>query len=178
MLHHIQLEFREKLSLRSETKYIILHHTKVEGRHDVREIHQWHLNRETNSKKWAGIAYHYSVDKDGKIFVGRPRNTIGAHTLDYNSVSVGVCFEGDFNVEKMSEEQLEASVMLISVLSLGYHNATIRGHKDFNSKETCPGVKFPMKELLHRIQIQKKRFIRLYGDPKTVDYGFLLSSLA
>lgn len=177
MLHRIQHAFREKLTLRSETKYVVLHHTKVKGRHDVHEIHQWHLNRETKGKKWAGIAYHYYIDKDGEIFTGRPRDTIGAHTKGYNSKSVGICFEGDFDVEKMSEKQLEASVMLISILSLGYRNAAVRGHRNFNSEMTCPGVKFPMKELLHRVQIQKKRFIRLYGDPEKVDYGFLLSSL-
>ena len=177
MLHHIRLTFREKLAVRSATKYIVLHHTKVKGRHDVKEIHQWHLNRETNGKKWAGIAYHYYIDKDGEIFIGRPRDTIGAHTRGYNSYSVGVCFEGNFNVEKMSEKQLEASVMLISVLSLGYYNAAIRGHRNFNANNTCPGLNFPMKELLQRIQIQKKRFIRLYGDPQTVDYSFLLNSL-
>ena len=177
MLHHIDLAFRERLTPRTATKYIVIHHTKVKGRHDVREIHQWHLNRETKGQKWAGIAYHYYIDKDGEIFVGRPRNTIGAHTNGYNSVSVGVCFEGDFDEEKMSEKQLEASVMLISALSLGYHNAAIRGHRNFNVAKTCPGRLFPMKELLSRIQMQKKRFIRLYGDPATVDYGFLLNGL-
>ena len=34
-----------------------------------------------------------------------------------------------------------------------------------------------MKELLDRIKNQKKRFIRLYGDPKEVDYDFSLESL-
>lgn len=75
--------------------------------------------------------------------MGRPRNTIGAHTNGYNSISVGVCFEGDFNVEKMSEKQLEASVMLISVLSLGYHNAAIRGHRNFNSAKYLSRTPIP-----------------------------------
>lgn len=177
-IHHPKLKFREELKKRSETKYIILHHVKKTGRrYDVKEIHQWHLNRETNGEKWAGIAYHFYVDKDGKIFIGRPLNTIGAHTYGYNSVSVGICFEGDFNVEEMGKIQLDVSVLLISILSLGYHNAKIRGHRDFNKEETCPGDKFPMEELLDRIKIQKKKFIRLHGDPEKVDYSFLLKLL-
>lgn len=172
MLHHIQLSFKEQLSLRSATKYIILHHTEVMGRHDVREIHQWHLN-----KNWAGIGYHYYIDKDGDIYTGRPVMTVGAHTKGYNAISIGICFEGNFDKEQMSEQQLDASILLLSILSLGYHNAAIRGHRDFNTQKTCPGTNFPMKELLLRIQLQKKRFIRLYGDPESIDYDFLLKQL-
>lgn len=176
-IHHTKLRFREVLKKRSETKYIILHHTKVKGRSSVEEVHQWHLNRETNGEKWVGIAYHFYIDKDGEIFVGRPLFTVGAHTYGYNSVSVGVCFEGNFNVEKMTEKQLDASVLLISVLSLAFNNAKIRGHRNFNKEETCPGKKFPMEELLERIKMQKKKIIRLYGDPESVDYSFLLKYL-
>lgn len=176
-IHRPKLKFRETLKQRSETQYIILHHTRVTGRHDVKEIHQWHLNRETNGKKWAGIAYHFYVDKDGEIFIGRPLDTIGAHTYGHNSNSVGVCFEGDFNVERMTEKQLDAAVLLISILSVGYKNAKIRRHKDFNKEETCPGKKFPMEKLLERVKMQKKRFIRLFGDPEKVDCSFLLKWL-
>ena len=176
-IHHTKLQFREMLTKRQKTEYIILHHTKVTGRHDVNEIHKWHLNRETNGEHWAGIAYHFYIDKDGEIHTGRPLDTCGAHTYGHNSVSVGVCFEGDFNVEEMNEKQMEASVMLISILSLGFHDAKIRGHRDFNTKESCPGNKFPMGELLERIKQQKKRFIRLYGDPTEFDYAFLLQPL-
>ena len=72
----------------------------------------------------------------------------------------------------MSEQQLDASILLLSILSLGFHNAAIRGHRDFNTQKTCPGTNFPMKELLQRIQLQKKSFIRLYGDPESFDYVF------
>ena len=168
---HPKLEFRGELKHRSETKYIILHHTKVNtkdkknGRHDVYAVHRWHLNRETNGEKWAGIAYHFYIDQDGKIFTGRPLNTIGAHAYGYNSVSIGICFEGDFNVETMQDQQKESAVLLVSVLSLAYNNAKIRGHRDFNEEETCPGKKFPMEELLEKIKMLKKRFIRLHGEP-------------
>jgi N-acetyl-anhydromuramyl-L-alanine amidase AmpD len=166
------LKFTETLKKRTETNYIIIHHTEVKGRHDVKEVHQWHLN-----KGWAGIGYHYYIDKDGQIFEGRHRDTLGAHVKSHNGDSIGVCFEGHFDKEKMNEKQLEAAVLLISVLSLAYGNAAIRGHRNFNSKKSCPGANLPMKELVDRIKIQKKRFIRLHGDPEKVDYGFLLKML-
>ena len=171
-IHQSNLKFTETLKKRTETNYIIIHHTEVRGRHDVKEVHQWHLN-----KGWAGIGYHYYIDKDGQIFECRPRDTWGAHVKSHNNDSIGVCFEGNFDNEKMSEKQLEASVLLISVLSLAYGNAAIRGHRNFTPQKSCPGKNFPMKELLDRIKAQKQRIIRLYGDPKEVDFFFLLKSL-
>ena len=61
-IHQSNLKFTETLKKRSETNYIIIHHTEVRGRHDVKEVHQWHLD-----KGWAGIGYHYYIDKDGQI---------------------------------------------------------------------------------------------------------------
>ncbi len=171
-VHQSNLIFDEKLKKRAETNYNIIHHIEVCGRHGVKEVHLWHLD-----KGWAGIGYHYYIDKDGQIFVGRPRDTWGAHVKSHNNDSIGVCFEGHFDKEKMNEKQLEAAVSLISFLSLAYGNASIRGHRNFNPNKSCPGKNFPMKEFLGRIKTQKQRFICLYRDPKDVNYYFLLKEL-
>ena len=96
MLHHTNLNFTEDLQERAagSTKYIILTHSEVTTPHTVADVHNWH-----QKKKWAGIGYHYFIDKKGEIFTGRPRNTTGAHTYGYNQQSVALCFEGDFNKE-------------------------------------------------------------------------------
>lgn len=182
MIHHPKLKFREHLWCRKETNYIVVHHTQEVGKHDVDEIHQWHRNRRTkDGKPWAGIGYHYYVRKDGEIYQGRPRNKKGAHVNDevhnYNSVTIGVCFEGDFRTEMMGEGQLEASIMLLSILSLGYGNIDICTHHHLDKRRSCPGKNFPIKELIKRVHDQKQRFIDLYGDPKEVDYRFLLKKL-
>lgn len=182
MYHRTYLNFREILTPRTgTTKYIVLHHTAVKGdKHPVTHIHQWHLDRKCNPPM-AGIGYHYYIRQSGEIFQGRPRDTKGAHAYvegqTYNSDSIGVCFEGDFNVEKMSEKQLEASILLLSILSLTYSGSVFRTHKQLDRKQTCPGNNFPMNELLERVNVQKKRFIQLYGDPKEVNYEFLLKNL-
>ena len=46
-----------------------------------------------------------------------------------------------------------------------------------SKEKTCPGKNFPKNELLERIKVQKKRFIRLYGDPGEGDYRDLLKYL-
>jgi N-acetyl-anhydromuramyl-L-alanine amidase AmpD len=185
MFHHTNLKFREKLTPRTQTKYIVIHHTAVKGdKQSVNDIHQWHLDRKCNPPM-AGIGYHYYIRKDGEIFQGRPRDTKGAHVYlegqTYNSDSIGVCFEGHFDVEKMSEKQLEASILLLSILSLVYHDSEFCTHhqlvKGSKKATSCPGKNFPMETLLEKVHVQKQRFIDLYGEPEDVDYSFLLKYL-
>lgn len=100
------LVFAAPLENRPETKHIIIYHSGVLKRHTVEDIHNWHLQR-----KWAGIGYHYFVNKKGEIFSGRPAETVGAHARGYNFNSVAICFEGDFNREVISDEQISGEVI-------------------------------------------------------------------
>lgn len=181
MLHHTQLRFKEALASRAKdcTRYIIIHHTEVTGTHTVEEIHQWHLNR-----GMAGIGYHYYIRKNGEIYEGRPYHTVGAHAYDkeknygFNPVSVGVCFDGDFNKEIMEEKQLDASVMLISILSLAYGNIPLHRHGHLIIGRSCPGKNFPFEELCEKVEICKSRLRALFGeDSSKFDYMNLLEQL-
>ena len=181
MIHHPEFKFREDLLTRKKTRYIVVHHVGKRGAFSVEDIHKMHLDRKCNPPM-AGIGYHYYIRKNGEIYEGRPRWKKGAHVNDkvhhYNSVSVGICFEGDFNYDKMEDKQLEVSIMLLSVLSLAYGNAEICTHHHLDSRRDCPGKNFPIQKLLRKVHTQKQRFIQLYGDPKEVDYKFLLKSLS
>lgn len=178
MIHHTKFTFTEPLTTRAKTKYVVVHHVGKRGSYSVEDIHQWHLNRKP---PMAGIGYHYYIRKNGEIYEGRPRWKKGAHVNDkvhhYNSVSIGVCFEGNFNYDTMNDRQLDASIMLLSVLSLAYGDIVICRHKDLHARRDCPGDNFPMERLLGKVDAQKQAFIQLYGDPKEVDYKFLLKLL-
>jgi len=93
-----------------------------------------------------GIGYHYYVRKDGTIYRGRPEDTVGAHVYGYNSVSIGVCAEGDYTKETMPAPQKEALILLVKDLKKRYPNARIVGHKDL-AATACPGGNFPLDEL-------------------------------
>jgi len=67
---------------------------------------------------------------------------VGAHCTEYNWLSIGICFEGNFENEKMPAAQLKAGQELISYLKRQYSSAEVKRHKDFNST-ACPGKKFP-----------------------------------
>lgn len=165
MFHHSHLAFREELKTRNEnaTEFIVIHHTQVAKRTSVQEVHQWHLNR-----GWAGIGYHYYIDRNGEIFGGRPVDTVGAHTADkshdYNPVSVGVCFDGDFNKQEMTDKQLNASVMLISLLSLAYGDIPLRKHGSLIPGRSCPGSLFPFDRLVRDVDACKQQLYNLFGD--------------
>ena len=131
--------FKQKLSHRSNTSYIILHHRAGNG--DANSIHNLHIN-----KGYSGIGYHFYVRKDGNIYRGRPSETVGAHCLNYNNNSIGVCFEGNFETETMCEAQKNAGVQLISYLKNIYPYAVTIQHKDKGST-ACPGKNFPFNDL-------------------------------
>ena len=102
-----------KLDKRSKTDYIILHHRAGNG--DAESIHKEHRN-----KGWAGIGYNLYIRKDGTIESGRPLDVVGAHAVGYNQNSVGVCFEGNFEKEHMTDKQIKAGQEVVAELKRLY----------------------------------------------------------
>ena len=123
-------------------KYLVLHHAAGNG--SVEAIHAYH--RDTNG--WAGIAYHLYVRKDGKVYAGRPMDKQGGHCLNYNGVSIGICFEGNFETETMSEAQLAGGVEAVRYAMEYYPGMTIVGHRELVATD-CPGKNFPLDYFKH-----------------------------
>jgi N-acetyl-anhydromuramyl-L-alanine amidase AmpD len=44
------------------------------------------------------IDYHYVIRRDGSIEQGRPEWQIGAHCVNHNAHSIGICYEGGLNI--------------------------------------------------------------------------------
>lgn len=126
---------------RSKTNMIVLHHfaAKVAS---PQTVHGWHLNN-----GWTGIGYHYIVRKDGSIYRGRPENVVGSHTLNYNSYSIGIAAEGDFQLENMPEVQKNSIIELIAYIKSRYGNLDIKRHKDLMAT-SCPGKNYPFQEII------------------------------
>lgn len=133
------LHFRD-LSVRKTTKYIVVHHTGNPTDDDLSaaEIHQSHLQQ-----GWAGIGYHYVIRKDGTIERGRPRQMIGSHAYNFNSVSIGIHVCGNFELAEPTAEQLTSLSMLIAELCNIYGLVASRdvvvGHRDLIAT-ACPGA--------------------------------------
>ena len=132
--------------LRANTDFIVLHHAAANGAPE--DVHRYHRD----VKGWAGIAYHYYIRKDGRVYQGREDNWNGGHTEGYNSRSIGVCFEGNFDAERMSPEQLAAGRELLAVLQARYPEAVIVRHGDL-SATVCPGGLFPFAALTEQLPV-------------------------
>lgn len=132
-IQETNLQFREDIFKRGETKLIVVHHTASTRDMTVQEIHELHLNQ-----GWAGMGYHFYINKNGDVFRGRPEEMIGSHALNYNSSSVGVCLSGNFEEEQPTKEQLTSLAELLKYLKAKYSSARIVGHKDLNAT-ACPG---------------------------------------
>ena len=118
---------------------IIVHHRGGNGTAD--SIHQQHLKQ-----GWAGIGYHYYIQKDGTVWSCRPINTVGAHCSGNNTSSIGICFEGNFKYDKPTKEQLQAGKELILRLRAKIPSIKrVLNHNDLYKTE-CPVIN--LKELL------------------------------
>lgn len=139
-IHEPKYTWNGTLTKRSLTTYLILHHAAGYG--GVESIHAYH-----KSLGWLGIAYHYYVRLDGSIYRGRPENTTGGHTTNYNYNSIGVCAEGNFQVDTMPEAQRAALSWLVSDIKTRYPSIAVKKHGQFQNT-SCPGANFPFESIV------------------------------
>lgn len=100
----------------------------------VDRIHQQQLG---------GVAYSYLIHPNGTIGEGQGTN-IGAHTLDWNDRSFGVCFIGNYMIAEPSTEAIGAfrwlrdDMVATGLLVPGIYPTG--GHRDAPGNSTaCPG---------------------------------------
>lgn len=129
-----------KLSIRSKTERIILHHAESSNC-TVEDIDNWH-----KKNGWTCIGYHFFVKKDGTIYRGRQENSVGAHAGGANSNSIGICFEGRYETEQMPDIQVEAGKELVAYLKNKYNISKVQRHSDVCST-SCPGKNFRFDEI-------------------------------
>ena len=115
-------------------EYIVIHHTASTAKETVEQIHNFHIN----NNGWAGIGYHFYIRKDGTVYKGRDEKYAGAHCVDYNSISLGICLEDNFEIEKPTDSQLKSLSELLQHLKQKYGNVQVVGHRDLNAT-ACPG---------------------------------------
>ncbi|MCT4565674.1 MAG: N-acetylmuramoyl-L-alanine amidase [Maledivibacter sp.] len=158
-----KLKFESKLKKLNSPSMIIIHHA-THSSATVSDIHRWHLEN-----GWSGFGYHFLVTKDGRIYRDRPENAMGAHCKGYNTSSLGVCMQENYDVEKVSEIQFEALIGLCQYLFDKYRISTIKYHRGLKANG-YPGLNLSLG------QVRSKVFCNI--DTYTVKPGDTLCSIA
>ncbi len=117
---------------------IVIHHSASARSTTAAEIRKWHKR-----KGWDDIGYHYVIEENGEVKIGRRLPTTGAHARP-NEGRVGICITGDNTTpgEEWSTEQLLSARVLVSALRMVWPGLPIEGHRDVMAPgyTVCPGV--------------------------------------
>ncbi len=119
---------------------IIIHCTATpEGRTTtVADVNSWHKQR-----GFTKIGYHYLIGLNGEVWKGRDEVEVGAHCLNHNANSIGVCYVGGLALDgktakdTRTNSQKESLIKLVKALQAKYAFATVHGHNEFAAK-ACP----------------------------------------
>lgn len=89
--------------------------------------------------------YHYYITRDGKLYALRPVDMVGAHARGFNTVSVGVCYEGGLDKSYNASDtrtapQRQMLAQLIYELQKRYPDAVVVGHRDLSPDRNGDGV--------------------------------------
>ena len=133
---------------------IIIHHPVANW--SVKRTHRYFID----SKGWNGIAYNYYIQKNLSAFYGRStanQEYQGAQASGWNHKSIGVAFEGNYDVETMTKEMLSLGIKAVAELCKRHSltEADILPHKAIG-QTACPGKHFPLKELLEGVSKELK----------------------
>jgi len=101
----------------ADIRQVIVHHTGQGPNQTVNDIHAGHGHL-------GGIAYHFFVQRDGRIFRGRTLNRRGAHAgnatiqnRDFNPSSIGIAVQGNYCPDNTAHSILTPTNELIDSLS-------------------------------------------------------------
>lgn len=115
----------------------------------MRGIQGYHQrSRRRRGRGWEDIGYHFLIDGAGRVFEGRRAEVVGSHSRHHNTGNVGIALMGNFDRDRLSEEQRDALVRLVTFLSIKYRREPsaagfIEPHEHYaeldGRRTACPG---------------------------------------
>lgn len=122
-----------------------IHHTAValDDNSIITSRLRQHQRYHQIDRGWVDIAYHVGVDRDGNIFELRRTAIAGDTATNYDTTGhfLVVC-EGDFNVEPISEAQLNGAALAFAwaTQEFGITSSTLASHQQVAAATSCPGT--------------------------------------
>ena len=101
--------------------------------------HKYHYGQPSSLGYY--LAYHYFIDKQGKVTQARADTEVGYHTIGYNDKSIGIVLSGNFDVYLPTWEQTTAlkSLLMRKITQYGVKLENVVPHRAFASK-SCWGA--------------------------------------
>lgn len=177
----LESEYRVNINslrpVRQSTKYLVLHRIGVgrcatdverfftdtpEGVATVtvrpqrisETVKKWKMNGVPERyKARAFVPYHFVIGLNGQITQFLDYDARGAHCYGFNSHSIGIACIGDFRIEKATDAQMYASMVLCRDLLFKYGDTVrVKRHDDLrriNNQRIkgCPGRNFPFERI-------------------------------
>lgn len=135
----------------ADIKRIIIHHTATPPNVSVERIADFQVTR----RDLPGIAYHFCVTAEGKVYQTQYLETVSAHAGDNSRDSVGVCLIGNFTSAPPPQAQQDATAALLAQLGshLGLTADQVFGYSEIVTTGS-PGATWPTwkKTLLNRMR--------------------------
>lgn len=136
----------------SQIDSIVIHCADTpNGRADtIEDVDRWHGQRVPPFRRNMALApkhqpqlthvgYHFVIEVDGAIRLGRPLHESGAHVARHNRLSIGICLIGYDRFSHAQWDALRALVLMLQHPGNGLNIQQICGHRDLYSGKTCPG---------------------------------------
>lgn len=76
------------------------------------------VKRQSLGEGISTTGYHFIIERDGKLLMGRHQSKVGSHHREYDEVSVGICVAGER--DDMNEAQSMALTLLLDKLQKDY----------------------------------------------------------
>lgn len=135
---------RNNWAIKNNPDKVIIHHTASAGMNPQYDaVNTYHIQQ-----GWGEIGYNLFIEKSGQIKMGRWQFREGAHTINENQRSIGICLAGEFDTEEPTQAQLDSLDRLLKDEVLPIH-----GHYEFANK-SCPG-----KNIIKHLPTQMKWII-------------------
>lgn len=112
---------------------VIIHHSATRGQ-SINSIAQFH----TQTRGWCGIAYHYGIGWDGKVYLLNGHEKKTNHAQNNNTRNIGVCLIGNYDTQPVPPAVINSCFKLIDYLEDQHGPLRVRFHSDTKST-ACPG---------------------------------------
>lgn len=126
-------------ALRPPATEVWLHHTG--GTEPDNAVGIRHLEQVGQDRFAGGISYTFLIGQSGTVYEGTTPNREGAHTLGHNTVGRAICWIGNYEIIRPTEQIIQATAdLLVFGRDQGWWTqATLTGgHRDLYATK-CPG---------------------------------------